>query len=163
MKCSIIYKIQHYLISGFVVLFLYTKYSKIYWHIPLNSGGIYVSFFLIYSLQRQFKLFFFFFFAKLTSTIIKRHKEEDPEQDEITSDNLVSIMRSFFFFTCWWFWACFKICKLNFAKVLHVIQSVPNPQSHKHRLQRKVHRWETLSRRISRWHIYNEVKDCSRK
>lgn len=28
MKCSIIYKIQHYFISVFVVLFLYTKYPK---------------------------------------------------------------------------------------------------------------------------------------
>lgn len=27
-----------------------------------------------------------------------------------------------------------KICKLNFAKVLHVIQSVPIPQSHKQKL-----------------------------
>lgn len=33
----------------------------------------------------------------------------------------------FLFLTCWWFWVCLKICKLNFAKVLHVIQSVPIP------------------------------------
>lgn len=52
MKCSIIYKIQHYFISVFFffsVLFFCSlfvhKISKIYWRIPWSSGGIYFFFF----------------------------------------------------------------------------------------------------------------------
>lgn len=59
MKCSIIYKIQHYFISGFVVLFffLHKVFKNILTH-PFKFWRDLCFFFLflfIYSLQRQFK------------------------------------------------------------------------------------------------------------
>lgn len=76
LKCSIIYKIQHYFISVFVFLFLYTKYPK-YTDISLNAlEGL-------YSIRK----------GSLSSLFLQhktkqKHKEKDLKQDKIASNIL---------------------------------------------------------------------------